>query len=274
MTTVAELERSIDADPLDDALASVVVFVPTGLPAAVRSRSHTRLAHRRRHRLLTRTVAGVAVLCLVAFTPPGHALARLVLPEGLQQRLGLVEGSPRTLTPPAGAVRPANTTPIPCSTLPTPAPGHPARAYACYPDLSIAAAQAKVDFGIATPAAIPPGLQYRGAVTSGNQEVQLFWGRANKQPGTIGLEIRGGVAQSGGSAVPSGTVQRVSVGGSPGYVVRGDYESTAPGDAAHWNPNADDYELTWVHDGLTYDLTAGNLHFTVADVVRLAESVG
>ena len=279
MTTVAELERTIEADPLAEALLAVAVPVPSELRAAVLSRSHTRLAHRRRRRILTRTATGAAVACFVAFTPPGHAVARLVLPDGLQQRFGLVEGAPRTLTPPggthAGAV-PSHSplSLMPCSAVPTPGPGYSGGGVACYPDLSIASVQATVDFHIATPAFLPSELRYRGALTTGPHDVYLSWARGDGQPGGLGLEIKDGAALPGGSAVPSGTVRPVTVNGSRGYVVRGDYEDNGPGTAAHWNPNADDYELTWVHGGLTYDLTAGDLHLSVSDLVRIAESVG
>lgn len=144
----------------------------------------------------------------------------------------------------------------------------------CYPDLSIAAAQAKVAFHIATPAVLPAGLQYRGALTTDPHDAYLSWVRSDGRPGALGLEIKDGAALPGGSAVPSGTVQPVTVGGSPGYVVRGDYEGNGPGTAAHWNPNADDYELTWARGGLTFDLTAGDLHLSVSDLLRIAESVG
>ena len=274
MTTVAEVERSIEADSLDEALFAVSAPMSSGMRAAVSSRSHTRLAFRRRRRILTRTTAGTVAVCLVAFTPPGHAVVRLVLPEGLQQRLGLVEGAPRTLTSPNGThvgVAP-QLSPIPCSAVPTPGPGR-SGGIACYPDLSIAAAQVKVDFHIATPAFLPDGLQYRGAVTTARHDVYLSWVRSDGRPGALGLEIKDGAALSGGSAVPLGTLQRVTVSGSAGYVVRGDYEDNGAGTAAHWNPNADDYELTWTRGRLTYDLTAGDLQLSVSDLVRIAESI-
>ena len=274
MTTVAELERSIEADPLDDALFAIALPMSSGLRAAVLSRSHTRLAHRRRRRILTRTAAGTAAICLVAFTPPGHAVARLVLPEGLQQHLGLMEGAPRTLTPPSGThvgVAPS-LSPIPCSEVPTPGPSN-GRGVGCYPDLSIAAVQAKVDFHIATPALLPSGLQYRGALTTGPHDAYLSWKRSDGHPGALSLGIKDGVALRGGSAVPSGTLQPVTVGASPGYLVRGDYEDNGPGTTAHWNPNADDYELTWARGGLTYDLTTSGLHLSVSELLRIGDSV-
>ena len=275
MTTVAEVERSIEADQLDEALFAVAMPVPLGLRTAVRSRSHTRLAHRRRRRILRRSAAAVAAVCLVAFTPPGHAVARLVLPEGLQQRLGLVEGAPRTLTPPNGThlgLLPS-VSPIPCSAVPTPGPSN-GRGVACYPDLSISAVQAKVDFHVATPASLPSGLQYRGALTTEPHDAYLLWKRSDGQTGALSLQIKDGSALPGGSAVPSGTLQPVSVNGAPGYVVHGDYEDNGPGTAAHWNPNADDYELTWAHGGLTYDLTASDLHLSASELVRIGDSVG
>ena len=276
MTFVARLERTIDADPLGEALDAVAVPVSSALRAAVRSRAHTRLAHRRRRRILIRTAAGAAVLSFLGFTPPGHGVARLVLPAGLQQRFGLVEGAPRTLTPPGGAraraVPSHLLSPIPCSAVPTPGPGR-GGGVACYPDLSIAEAQATVDFHIEIPAVLPSGLHYRGALTTGRHDAYLSWVRNDGHPGALSLGIKDGAALPGGSAVPSGTLQPVTVNGSPGYVVRGDYEDNGPGTAAHWNPHADDYELTWAHDRLTYDLTAGDLHLSVADLVRIAESV-
>lgn len=278
MTTVAELERSIEADPLDEALFAVAMPASLELRAAVLSRTHTRLAHRRRRRILNRTTAAIAAVCVVAFTPPGHAVARLVLPEGLQQRFGLMEGAPRTLTPPSGThggVVPTHPSlsPMPCSAVPTPGTST-GRGIECYPDLSIAAVQAKVDFQIATPALLPSGLQYRGALTTGPHDAYLLWKRSDGHPGALSLGIKDGVALPGGSAVPSGTLKPVTVGDSPGYVVRGDYEDNGPGTAAHWNPNADDYELTWARGGLTYDLTASGLQLSVSDLVRIGDSVG
>ena len=279
MTDVAVIERELDANPLGDALLAMDVPAPGRLRPAILAGTHRRIAGNRHRRVATAAAAGTAAACIVAVTPAGHAIAHSVLPEGLQQRLGLVEGAPRTLTPPGGANRGATAShpavsPIPCSAVPTPGPGLSGGGFECYPDLSIAAAQAKVAFPIATPSVLPAGVRYRGASTTGPHDVILQWLRSDGRPGALGLEIRDAGALAGGSAVPSGTVQRVSVGGASGYVVRGDYEDNGPGTAAHWNPNADDYELTWTRNGLTFNLTAGGLQLSVSDLVHIAESVG
>jgi len=77
----------------------------------------------------------------------------------------------------------------------------------------------------------------------------------------------------GGSAVPSSSAQRVRVEGGPAYYVHGAYEDVGPGTIAAWNPAADDEELTWQHNGMVYDLTAGGLHLASNDLTRIAESV-
>jgi hypothetical protein len=77
----------------------------------------------------------------------------------------------------------------------------------------------------------------------------------------------------GGSAVPSGTAQAVSVDGGRAWYVHGGYDDDGHGGAPRWNPAADDEELTWQRDGLTFDLTAAGLGYGAADMVRLAESV-
>ena len=278
MTDVALIERVLDAHPLGDALFAMDVPAPDHLRPAIFAGTHRRVAGSRRRRVTRTTAAGTAAICIVSLTPAGHAIARSVLPEGMQQRLGLVEGAPRTLTP--GGANPGATSsrpavsPIPCSAVPTPGPGLSGGGFECYPDLSIAAAQAKVAFHIVTPSALPAGVRYRGASTTGPHDVILQWLRSDGRPGGLGLEIRDAGALAGGSAVPSGTLQRVSVGGTTGYLVHGDYEDKGPGTAAHWNPNADDYELTWTRGGLTFDLTAGDLQLSVLDLVRIAESVG
>lgn len=216
--------------------------VLTGRPAPKTWRSRRR----------TLVVGGLALALIVTLTTPAGtaaaaAIVRSVLPPGLQQRLGLVVGAPPVVTRPPNAQPGIRVT----------------------PNLSLADAQAKVSFTIHTPRWLPDGVSFQGAlVESHDSGVYLAYRRAGG--GGLGLAIHQGTGV-GGPAVPS--AERVQVGGSPAYYVHGSYESSGPGTAATWNPAADDGELTWQRNGITYDLTAGGLHLSRTDLVRIAESI-
>jgi hypothetical protein len=262
-----------------DAGASSQDVVPR---ARVLAGGHPTPARRRRRRVVAGLGAAAVALSLVAVTPAGAAIARTVLPKGIQQRLGLFEGAPTQLSAPGGL--PAGSgggsptaSPMPCSQVPA-IPPYPQvhHAYDCYPDLSLAAAQRQVDFSIPTPAALPGGLSYRGALVGiamgdpKNSVLLTYRDTSGKK--SLGLEVVRGTPGSG-SGVPSGSVQRVKVDGSPAYYVHGSYGDDGPGTSARWHPGADDEELTWQHGGFTYDLTTAGLHYSSADLIRIAESV-
>jgi hypothetical protein len=128
-----------------------------------------------------------------------------------------------------------------------------------------------VDFTIPTPRSLPAGVSFRGALVDSAHSVYLTYGDAARKT-AVSLWVKN-EAPVGGSAVPSSAAQRVQVDGSPAFYVHGAYEDSGPGTVAKWNPNADDQELTWQHDGFTYDMTAEGLHFSSADLIRIAQSV-
>jgi len=282
MTRLSEIERAVHGDPLGARLARIEVGP---VPDALRTRvlSGLRAAPPRRGRRVAVALgAGAVAAVALAATPAGAAIARAVLPVGIQQGLGLMEGAPSQLSPPGGLPaggggHRATGSPMPCSQIPaTPPYPQVPHAFECRPDLSVAAAQREVDFTIPTPADLPSGLSFQGAlvgITMGapRSSVLLTYGDAGGGR-SLSLQIVRGTPQSG-SAVPSGTVQRLTVDGGPAYYVHGSYGDGGPGTAARWNPGADDEELTWQRDGFTYDLTAAGLHFSSADLIRIAQSV-
>jgi hypothetical protein len=128
MTAVVDIECTLDADPLGTALSDLRVALPRDLRGRVLSRADavvTRPRGGRRSRVVAVGAVAVAGVGVVALSPAGPAIARSLLPDGMQQRLGLVEGAPRNLTPPGGA-KPvprqphAPISPMPCSAVPTP----------------------------------------------------------------------------------------------------------------------------------------------------------
>jgi hypothetical protein len=214
-------------------------------------------------------LAGALVILLV--TPVSAMVERTVLPQWLQQRVGLV-GASGQLSPAGNAAWPQRSTghasaisPIPCSQAPS--QGN----VACYPDLSLAAAQKQVAFSIPVPAPLPDGLSIRGVLVESAHSVYVSIGDQNRQK-HFGLWIRE-TAPSGGSGVPLSAIEPTTVKGSPASYVRGSYEDSGPGTVARWNAAADDEELTWEHGGFAYDLTAHGLSLSRIQVVQLAESL-
>lgn len=262
---------SSDGDMLptrsDDVLAARLARldvgpVPQRLLGDALAEVRTNQGHRRRRRVLV----GVGIVALaagiLAGSPAGATFARAVLPPWMQQRFGFVVGAPPVLTPPC---------------TPNPA-GVPAanRGLIIRPNLSLAEAQQYVAFPIPTPQWLPPSVSFQGALAgyppgSDPNQVYLFYG-SHTAGGGVGLNVNRG-APPGGSAVPSSSAQAARVDGHPAYFVHGSYEDSGPCTPAHWNPNADDEELTWYADGYTYNLTVGRLHLEEKDVIRIAESV-
>ncbi|HEY2703780.1 MAG TPA: hypothetical protein VGL20_08830 [Candidatus Dormibacteraeota bacterium] len=283
MTSVTEIERALDSDPLAVRLSEAEVpSVSAELWAAVLSGARPAPKRRHRRRLIAGLGGGAVALSLLVVTPAGASIARAVLPHGLQQRLGLVVGAPAELTPPGGrtvAGSHASGSALPCSQVPHNPPtlsagsrggtAHVSQQFECYPDLGLTAAQGQVSFTIPTPTSLPSGVTFRGALVASAHSVFLTYRDASSRK-TLGLWVTKG-APVGGSAVPS--AQRVQVDGGPAFYVHGSYDDSGPGTTARWNPAADAEELTWQHDGMTYDLTATGLHFSSTDLIRIAESV-
>lgn len=272
------LDHMLDTDPLALRLARAEVApMREGLLEDLLAKHYT-TRHWRRHgrRLLVGVAALVAVLSLLAVTPVGATVGRAILPEGLQQRLGLVVGAPQHLVPGGQSVgRNGRRTPAPMS---RDKQGDRGGGDLVTPHLSLAEAQRQVAFSIRTPRWLPGSLRFRGAlvangdaVVPNGESVYLHYGDASGKQG-LGLWIYS-VAPMGGSAVPSSSVQRVRVDGDSAFFSHGSYEDSGPGTVATWNPAADDEELTWQHAGMTYDLTAGGLHLSSNNLIRIAESV-
>jgi hypothetical protein len=189
----------------------------------------------------------------------------------MQQFFGIVSGAPVTLSPPANRVTPMpGKSPVPCSQVPPPTGN--LTGVLCYPDLSLPAAQSRVAFTIPTPSTLPRVVTYYGALVDSPRSVMLSYRSVTKASAGLGLSIDEG-PQVGGSAVPSGSLEPVQVDGNPAFYVRGDYESSGPGAVAHWNPNGKAQELTWRHNGLTFDMTSAGLHLSEAEFIQIAESM-
>jgi hypothetical protein len=265
-------EQSLELDPLAALLAKAEVPPPSNrlrmaILAGVAphgSRRYARWSH-----AAAAVVAGALVILLV--TPVSAMVERAVLPLWLQQRAGLV-GASDQVSPPGGAALPQRSngyatavSPMPCSQAPR--EGN----VACYPDLSLAAAQKQVAFTIPVPAPLPAGMAVRGVLVESAHSVYLSIGDQNRQKG-FGLWIRE-TAPSGGSAVPVSAIESTTVKGSPASFVRGSYEDSGPGTVARWNAAADDEELAWQHGGFAYDLTADGLMLSKAQLVVVAESL-
>jgi len=271
MTRLMELERALDQDPLAMRLSGVTVApiswnLRLALSGAVPPGA---TVGRRRRWAAAAAVAMVAVSLILSVTPAGAALARAVLPSGLQQFFGIVSGAPTQLSPPGGAVAPRGPArPLECAQ----AVGLQSNGVMCLPDLSLADAQRQVDFTIPTPSMLPGGLIFRGALVGSPRSVFFSYRLENGASGGLGLWVKED-PPVGGPTVPAGSIQAAKVNGSPAYYVHGDYEDDGPGTVARWNPNADAYELTWRHNGVTFDLTAGTLHLSEADFIQIAESV-
>lgn len=274
--TTYEVERLLDSDALAIRLSQLQpVQVPDRLRLRVLAESRGRPPRLTIRRVVGGVAAVIAALAVLALTPAGGALARAVLPEGLQQRLGLVAGGPTHLSAPSGSQRantsqPSPPTLVPCSsTSIVPQVSGPTE---CNPDLSLADAQSRVDFAIPTPSWLPAGVTYRGSSVDSPHSVHMLYLHLPQGSGAVQLTIHDDVPL-GGSTVPSGAVQSVTVDGSSAFFVQGAYQDSGPGTSAWWNSNADAEELTWQHDGLTYDLIVGSLRLSHADVVRIADSV-
>jgi hypothetical protein len=230
----------------------------------------------RRNALLALVVLVVLAAGLAA-TPAGKAVGRTVLPLGMQQWFGIVSGAPTVVTRPPNACSPS-LPPIsqipPGATVTRPCP-HGGSVSETRPIvLSVADAQSRVKFPIHTPTWLPPGLTVAGVEVDSSSSITVVCRRPGDDP-TLpgrGVYISGHPGrQVGGSAVPSSSVQHVTVDGHPAVYVHGDYEG--PPGVGRWTPTADAEELSWQQDGITYDLLTGGLHLSRADVIQIAESM-
>jgi hypothetical protein len=276
MTRLMDIERALEDDPLAIRLSRISVApmssdVRVALSAAIPPRPAPR---RRRRWGAAAAVAAVVVSLALFVTPAGAALARAVLPSGLQQFFGIVSGAPTQLIPPGGASAPHGPTSqtgssaasMPCSKA------APLSQVVCLPDLSLTDTQRGVDFIIPTPAMLPAGVSFRGGLVDSPRSAYISYRLNDGAPGGLAVWIKEGTPM-GGPAVPTGSIQAAEVDGSPAYYVHGDYEDSGPGTVASWNPNADAEELTWQHNGLTFDLTAGSLQLSKVEFFQIAESV-
>ena len=287
MRKVNSLEKLLDCDPLAMRLTRVEIAGPgESLARAVVAWQPwaPRPSQRRPGRVTVMVVAaGLALTGLAMTTPAGASASRVVqhklheVSQSVVQRLSLVVGAPQHLSPPSRSAMNARLSPVPCSQVnQRPATSGGGGGDLCYPDLSLAAAQRQVNFTIPVPTWLPPGVHYRGALVeapdaeSTQGAVYLSFRRASG--GGVGLRLQRGMPV-GGSAVPNGSVQRVQVDGAIAYYVHGTYVDSGPGTVATWDPSADGQELTWQHAGLTYDLTAGGLSLSAADMIKIAESI-
>ena len=270
MNALVDNDELLDRDPLGARLAAADVGHPSARLRATVSEMRLRPDRPVHHHRLVRAVAGLlAAVAVVAVTPAGAAIGRAILPDGLQQRLGLVVGAPNHLQPSGGGAPTASgvtTGQVPRGTTLIGGGGDVAT-----PSLSFAEAERLVGFPIPQPRDLRSGIVFRGALVDSTRSVFLHYAdSANRR--AVGLEVRQGTAV-GGSAVPAGSVQQVSVDGGTAYFVHGSYEDAGPGTVASWNSAADDVELTWQRGGFTYDLTAARLHLTSSDALQIAESV-
>lgn len=274
MSAWTENDELLDRDPLAIRLASADVGHPSQrLRASVDQMRPLaeRPVHRRRlSRRLSRGMAALAAaLALLVVTPAGAALGRAILPDGLQQLLGLVVGAPTHLPP--GGGQPATPSGSTSGQLPPGTSLIGGGGAIVRPSLSLAEAQRLVAFPIPQPRDLPSGLVFYGAWVDSTHSVFLHYADSTHQGG-VGLEVRQGTA-IGGSAVPAGSVREVAVGGSPAYFVHGSYADAGPGTVAIWDAAADVVELTWQRGGFTYNLTASGLHLSSSEAVQIAEAV-
>ncbi len=265
MRAVAEEDEMLDSDPLGQRLARAEV-PPISDHLRV---SHLAGAHlvRRRHGHRHVAVAGTvglagALALLLGMTPVAAMVDRSVLPPGLQQRLGLVAGAPVQV--PAGKASSA----AGAGNLAVNANRTPDEVV---PSLSLAEAQKRVDFTIPTLMWLPGGMSFRGALVESPHSVFLHYGDASRRKG-LNLWIKEG-GPVGGPAVPLSAVQPVQVDESTAFYVHGAYADSGSGTAATWDSAADAEELTWRHNGMTYDLTSGGLQLSNSEMIGIAESV-
>lgn len=271
MSAVIDNDELLDRDPLAARLAAVDVGRPSPRLRSSIDEMRPRVGRATHRRRLMRGVAAlVGAVAVLAVTPAGSALGRAILPDGLQQRLGLVVGAPTHLQPGGGgASTPGGATgsPLPPGTTLIAGGGGMVLA----PSLTLAEAQRLVDFPLPQPRDLPDGVVFRGAAVDSTQSALLHYADSTNLR-HVGLQVRRGTAV-GGSAVPAGSVQQVAVDGVLAYYVHGSYEDAGPGTVASWNAAADDVELTWQRGGFTYNLTAAGLHLSSSAAVQIAQSV-
>lgn len=280
MRTTIDVDEMFESDPLAVRLASVEVApMSATLWQSVRDTPHVgRREQGHPRKWFVAAALLIAALSLAEATPVGATIGRAVLPPGLQQRIGLVTGAPIHVSPIEHSTANGSAGPN-VQGSPDKRPGaggagtitSPRGADAARPNLSLVEAQRAVDFPIQTPAVLPAGATFRGALVDSSHSVFLQYGDASSHR-SIGLWIRQG-EPTGGSLVPSSAIQAVQVNGSSAFYVHGSYEDSGPTTVGTWNPAADAEELTWRHNGMTYNLTSGGFQLSSKDLIQIAESL-
>jgi hypothetical protein len=252
--SIQTLEEALRTDPLAIRLQHLHVHpLPVGFGENVLTGDTTvAQAHRRHRGALGTVVFAVVVLVTVAVTPVGAAIGRAILPQGMQQRLGLIAGAPNQLAPPVA--------------------GHQAQPGGLItPHLTLQQVQSQVGFTIPLPTRLPPGLAFIGALTESRESAFLYFTNPT-HTASIGLAVTQGLSQ-GGPAAPASAVRTTSVAGASAFFVQGSYEDAGQGTTATWNPAADYQALSWQRGGFTFTLTAAGLRFSSADLVLVADGV-
>lgn len=230
--------------------------IPEGLDlwpalAGRRSASHIRQVPRHRHAVLV-------VVLLVALL----AIGTTVLAAGgdMLQRFGML------LLSPAAVARLAGPTPTPAAGMSAPQPVGEARALPVNRPLE--AVQREVAFPLRTPAWLPKGVVFRGAMADPDGAGGgVSYAAADGSTGGFGLQMRRG-RQEGGYAVPTSATQEVQVHGRPAVYAQGAWNKSS-----QWQPTADAGLLSWEEDGFTFVLTHSGVGLSQEDVLRIAESL-
>ncbi len=95
---------------------------------------------------------------------------------------------------------------------------------------------------------------------------------------TLSLDIFDQVGLEGGYTVPIGSEEAAEVNGNNAVFVKGIWvqvdESKPPSpDNITWDDTADAAKLSWEADGFTYILSGSHLDLSLADYIRIAESI-
>jgi hypothetical protein len=285
------------SDPLAARLARIAdPPVSKELMARVLSGTLSKRSRIRRTHVLVAIGLVAALATGLAATPAGAAVGSAV-----QQRFGIMSGTPQTLQHPgpndcaiyAGAPNTTSRTftkngvtatewsrPAPKSCKAP--PGHILHSWDYKePVFDLQRAQSLVSFRIRTATRLPAGLQLQGVgmepnppdfSTYSDHAWVRYWHPGSSNGPNLSISEEPGTP-NGGSGVPSSSTHSVRVNGRPAVYVHGNYESKDPYGPAVWNPNADVSELSWQADGITYDLSAYHLRLSRAGVLRVAESV-
>jgi hypothetical protein len=240
--------------------SDAVSAIPEG--TSVLSEIQRRLAHRRARRrhplILASSLAVIVLAVLVAATPARAAIGHALLPFGFAQRFGTVLIGPTAL--------PQRNQPVLDSR--TQSKSVPSVQNLGTPSLTLAEAQQQAAFPIPTPAWLPPGVVFRGALVVPESRTVVLSYRGTEGPlKGMGIQIKQG-APAGGYAIPASAARTVTVLGQAAVYTPGVWD-----ESGNWNGTADAGLLSWQRGGFTYVLSFSGLGLTTADVVRIAESL-